>query len=567
MANENIGSILLGTIIVNADRGAVFPDGITAAMFELPRDRVIFSAASELIREGIPPNLVFLADRLKNTGRISKAGEYDYLAALTSQSGVSFPSQINHYAELLKKQSQDREAARAIKEAAEGLKSGSPDLIVPELFRKLANYENGKEQHSFRFSRLDSVEVKAPAHIVKGYIEKDSVCCIYAVSGVGKSLFSIGLGASVATGTPFYGIPVKQGPVIYLAGEGHSGLARRFKAWSIARDVSLENVPLYLSTGAVALIEPTSMGQVCNAFERLIKDVGNPSLVILDTWSRVLGGDDSSPSDAAAGVAALDGLRARFGNFAAMVVHHEGHLKGRGRGWSGLRAAVDTEFRAERGTDGILRLECTKSKDTIPTEPMAFRFVTVELPMRNESGEPVTSAVLDRVEWEPAPKEGKEPAIGKKQVQALDILNQLTDKGPVSVDVWSKACQTEGIIKQRFYEAKKNLTESGRVEINNSFVQPVRNGNTVTPLLYKGVLRTVTDIADKVTECYETLPTVTVTKKPLPPDISPEEFRKCYDIAYKAYTDRGLPHDEADRAARDEIANYLKTQKVPIHGG
>ena len=515
--NENISSILLGTVIGNADSGVIFPDGTTAMMFETAKDRVIFSTASEMIREGKPPNLVLLASRLEEKGKLTEAGGADYLVGLTSLPGVSFPSQISHYGELLKQQAKNRIAERAIKEAAEGLKKGSPELVVSELLKKISDYGDVADRQLFRLSRLDSIEIKHASWIVNKLIEESSFCCLYGDAGAGKSFLAIELAACIATEKSFHGIQVKQGPVIYLAGEGHSGLARRFKAWSIARGVSLEGAPIYLSAGAMALIDPTIMGPVCNTLEKLIKEIGTPSLVILDTWSRILGGDDSSPSDAAAGVAALDGLRARFGNFAAMVVHHCGNSqKDRGRGWSGLRAAVDMEFRAERGSDGILRLECTKAKDTEVMEPMAFQFIGVELPLRNESGEPVTSAVLNRVEWIPAPMSGKEPAIGKNQAQALDILNRLATTGPVTVEAWREACQAEGLIKQRFYDAKKSLTESSRVEINNSFVQLVRNGNTVTPLLYSGVLRTVTDIADKVTECAETLPTVTVTEKPIP---------------------------------------------------
>ena len=496
--NQDIGSVLLGTVIGNADSGIFFPDGVTAAMFESSRDRLIFIAASEMIQEGLPPNLVLLGKRLEETGKIDVVGGYDYLAGLTSLPGL-YPSLITHYGELLKQQSVDRKATQAIKEAAEGLKNGSgPGLVVPELFRKLANYENGKEQHLFRFSRLDLIEVKPASWIVNGLIEKESFCCLYGDPGAGKSFLAIELASCIATGTPFYGISVKQGPVIYLAGEGHSGLARRFRAWGIVRSISLENAPLYLSAGAIALIEPASMGPVCNALERLIREIGNPSLVILDTWSRVLGGDDSSPSDAAAGVAALDGLRARFGNFAAMVVHHEGHTKGRGRGWSGLRAAVDMEFRIERGADRILRLECTKAKDIGIMEPMAFEFMGVELPLRNESGEPVTSAVLDRKEWTPAPKTGSEPALGKNQSLALDILKRLSTTGSVTAEAWREACLSEGMIRQRFNEARNSLSDSGKIEINNLFVT-VHERTNDTPL-YKGVCRSVRCSMDRTDE-------------------------------------------------------------------
>jgi RecA-family ATPase len=199
----------------------------------------------------------------------------------------------------------------------------------------------------FRFERVGGMEAKASSWLVQGLLETGSFSCLFGDPGAGKSFLAIELAACVATGTPFYGLQVKHpGPVVYLAGEGRAGLVRRFRAWSIARGVPLEDAPLFLNSGAVSLIDDASMVSVVKALKSLIKELDRtPALAILDTWSRTLGGDDSAPSDAAAGVAALDALRGRFDNFAALVVHHEGHTKGRGRGWSGLRAAVDTEFR------------------------------------------------------------------------------------------------------------------------------------------------------------------------------------------------------------------------------
>jgi RecA-family ATPase len=275
--------------------------------------------------------------------------------------------------------------------------------------------------------------------------------------GAGKSFLAIELAACVATGTPFYGLQVKHpGSVIYLAGEGRTGLVRRFRAWSITRRVPLGDVPLFLNSGAVSLIDDGSMVSVVKALKGLIKELGrSPALAILDTWNRTLGGDDSAPSDAAAGVAALDALWGRFDNFAALVVHHEGHQKGRGRGWSGLWAAVDVEFRAERRKDDLLRLECTKSKDTRPVNPMAFQFAGVDLGITDEEGNPFTSAVLNRADWIPAPETtGNKPA-GKNQTLALDILRRLEaearknrgDDGRVSLDWWRDECKPEGIVR------------------------------------------------------------------------------------------------------------------------
>jgi hypothetical protein len=283
----------------------------------------------------------------------------------------------------------------------------------------------------------------------------------------------------------------RPGPVIYLAGEGRAGLLRRFHAWSIARNVSLSDAPLYLNAGPISLIDNNLMIPVVKALEKLIEELGRfPALVILDTWSRTLGGDDSAPSDGAAGVAALDSLRSRFGNFACLVVHHEGHLKGRGRGWSGLRAAVDVELRVERGPDNILRLECTKAKDTEPLSPMAFQFVSVELGIKDEDGFPVSSAVLNEVDY--MSMASKEPA-GKNQSLALSILKE--SGGNISVNSWRDKCKAAGLDRRRFSEVKNELEKSKRIIINDFYVLLPDSASvsvSVSDPLYRGVGRTDT---------------------------------------------------------------------------
>jgi hypothetical protein len=283
---------------------------------------------------------------------------------------------------------------------------------------------------------------------------------------------------------------------------------------------------------------------VVKALKTLVKELDRPpALAILDTWSRTLGGDDSAPSDAAAGVAALDALRARFENFAALVVHHEGHTKGRGRGWSGLRAAVDAEFRAERGKDDLLRLECTKSKDTRPVDPMAFQFVSTELGITDEEGNPFTSAVLNTVDWTPDTETATKKPVGKNQTLALDILKRLEaearenrgDDGWVSLTLWRDECKAAGIDKYRMRDVKKSLEENGLIEIyDDLFIKtPLgasgggrwRGGvllyNTPPPTATSGggessggtPQNATTPPEVKETESTKTLPAVTVTEK------------------------------------------------------
>jgi hypothetical protein len=137
---------------------------------------------------------------------------------------------------------------------------------------------------------------------------------------------------------------------------------------------------------------------------------------------------------------------------------------------------VDVEFRAERGKDDLLRLECTKSKDTKPVDPMAFQFAGVDVGFADEDGNPFASAVLNRIDYTSAPEaEARKPA-GKNQ--ALDILKRLEaearrnrgEDGRVSLDWWRDECKPEGIVRQRFYDVRVSLEKAGKIKVQDSFV-------------------------------------------------------------------------------------------------
>jgi hypothetical protein len=270
------------------------------------------------------------------------------------------------------------------------------------------------------------------------------------------------------------------------------------------------------------------------------------------------------------GVAALDALRARFDKFAALVVHHEGHLKGRGRGWSGLRAAVDVEIRVERGKDDLLRLECTKSKDTKPMEPMAFQFAGVELGLKDDDGNPVTSAVLNEVDWTPAQEAKPKKAMGKNQRIALEALERLEKTGGnVTVDSWRDECKKSGIANHhRFGEAKNALEKNGAIKIDCNLVSSAgtKPGAEGRPLLYSGPSLSSPPGAVETTDSSLFRPSS--LKPDIPEDVSPEEYQDAYNTAVSVFLKEGSTPQEADQKARAEIQKYIDGMKsgTPLEG-
>ena len=92
-----------------------------------------------------------------------------------------------------------------------------------------------------KFTTVQSVLKKlGPINwVVDNFLERNATSVLCAPPGEGKSFFAIDFACCVATGTPWHGEKVIKGPVVYIAGEGHGGLARRFAAWAKSNQVDL----------------------------------------------------------------------------------------------------------------------------------------------------------------------------------------------------------------------------------------------------------------------------------------------------------------------------------------
>lgn len=246
----------------------------------------------------------------------------------------------------------------------------------------------------FPFTRVDQLKIREPDWTVKGFIEADSFGCIIGAPGCGKSFIAVDLALSVATGTNFHGHEVKSGPVLFIAGEGHNGMARRFGAWSVVRSVPLTDVPLFKSETAAQFLDPNCANDVTNAAHHIAAEYSVPRLIIVDTLQRNFGaGDENNTQDMTAFVTAMDALRREFPGCTIIIVHHSGHMdKGRARGSIVLKASCDFEYLATK-KDHDIKLSCTKMKDSEPPATGTYHLNSIEIG-KTKDGEKITSAVL-----------------------------------------------------------------------------------------------------------------------------------------------------------------------------
>lgn len=210
--------------------------------------------------------------------------------------------------------------------------------------------------------------------LVDGLLTEHGFGIIYGEPGAGKSFLSLDIALSVAYGRSWHGSPVKQGAVLYIAGEGVGGLGKRVKAWQ--QHVGIEaDAPMFVLPMAVHMTEQEDVEKLLRTIDSLQQEF---CLCIIDTVARSLLGDENSSSDMGMFVTACNAVQ-RHINGAVVGVHHAGKDASRGmRGSTALLGAADAALRVKKDDDSFT-LQCEKQKDAEPFDDMVFDMVPIAM--------------------------------------------------------------------------------------------------------------------------------------------------------------------------------------------
>lgn len=328
---------------------------------------------------------------------------------------------------------------------------------LPPLKRK----ERAPVRRGFRFIfGADLITNITPVQwLVERYIEANALVLLFGEPGVEKSFVALDMACCIATGEAWQGLSVKQGPVFYIAGEGHAGIGRRLAAWCKYRGVKLENI--MISNTAAALTERENVEAIVRMIRRLINEHGTPALIVVDTLARNFGGlDENSNKDMGLFVQQMDRLKYEL-QTTVLIVHHTGQgNKDRARGASALKGAVDIEHRVEARAGGTIALQTTKMKDAELPEPVLMRLHGIEL------GEVGNSAVVVKAdEFVDDP----EPPMSKQQKQIWEILrHEMGGAGGEALDnkTLVQRCKDQGINPARVSEARKHFEDRDLITVS-----------------------------------------------------------------------------------------------------
>lgn len=225
---------------------------------------------------------------------------------------------------------------------------------------------------------VESKGITAPKELIKRIMPQGGLGMIWGAPGSYKSFVALDWALAIASGIgTWLGRKAKKGQVWYLAGEGHSGLDRRVKAWKQAHNFN-GKFDLLVSPRALILDSDDGFSDDLIQLVNMIEQGNSPCFIVIDTLSRSMAGDENSSKDSARYIAAIDylfsALRRNNAYTTVLIVHHSRKDNDIYRGSTVFRGAIDFEY--EMVKTGPLRatLEHRKSKDGEIYDPINFEF-------------------------------------------------------------------------------------------------------------------------------------------------------------------------------------------------
>ena len=260
------------------------------------------------------------------------------------------------------------------------------------------------------------LERREPAWLIRHVLEKGVLAVLSGKRGTFKSFIALDWSLQIA---------IAGHGVIRLSAEG-DGLGRRAKAWLDTREPNYSEKPFKYKTyeRPINLNQREEMGELVGEIDGLD---WTPDLIVIDTLSKFSAGlDENKNSEVAAFLSGLSrSLRERY-DCTVLLVCHAGHGDdARPRGASALMANPDAEYLVRRPdpTGPLVTVSRERFKDTASLPPLAYTSRVVELDYPDDSGDPVTSLILDPTDAPPRTPLGIK-GRGKNQDKVLAGLRQ-----------------------------------------------------------------------------------------------------------------------------------------------
>ena len=258
-----------------------------------------------------------------------------------------------------------------------------------------AEFEEVKKKRRFELVPINKVpQTTGSRYLIKNLIPDNGLVLVWGARKSGKSFWTGDVMVHVALGRPYRGRKVKQGPVVYVAMEGHGGYGDRLAAMREQYGIEAGvHVPFYLLLTSMKLVADRKA--LVEEIRDQVREGGRPASIVLDTLNRSISGSESSDEDMSEYIAAADALWNAF-KCVVIIVHHSGWDQTRPRGHTALGGAVEAQIAVARVGDrssGKFDATLELMKDGREGDVLQCRLDTVQVGT-DDDGQPKTTCIV-----------------------------------------------------------------------------------------------------------------------------------------------------------------------------
>lgn len=254
-------------------------------------------------------------------------------------------------------------------------------IVVPEGGESDQHKDNVKSSRFTPLSEQEQDELVEPPWLIPGWLAHGSTAILYGEPGSYKSFVALDAALSIAAGVSAWGIndpEVESFPVVYVAGEGAIGIAKKRRpAWRKEHCIN-RALPFWIVPETPLVREPSSFVEFMTEIEKRCEGQ-LPRLIVLDTLSRAMSGlNENDAQDASKAIELADGLSRRY-NCTVLIVHHIPKSGEGPRGSGVFQGGPETLLyvSSDKASKTAL-LCCTKQKDAEEPKPIAFKLKSVD---------------------------------------------------------------------------------------------------------------------------------------------------------------------------------------------
>lgn len=373
--------------------------------------------------------------------------------------------------------------AEAITAAATRLEGGIQDHVEKRVAYRLRFTEPANDNKQYPGIISSAAFVKdfvPPDYALDGVFQSRFFYSLTGTTGTGKTAVLLLLAAATALGMPVGGRDVKQGRVIYLAGENPDDVQMRWIAAGHHLGFDPHSIDVHFLKGT------TDVSETLEQIRKDVEALGGASLIIVDTSAAFFfGADENSNTDAGRHARNLRQLTTLPGEPAVLVATHPTKNASNDsllpRGGGAFIAEVDGNLTLTKA-DGLVKLHWQGKHRGPDFDPVVFNLESVTAPDLVDSRGRLVPTVLARDMSEKEVGAVKRQAFsdmdavlveiernGEKSTSAMaEELGWFKDGKPDKrrVQTCTGKLQKEKLVK---YEARKwKLTEQGSEALSDA---------------------------------------------------------------------------------------------------